>query len=170
MLKSSKIVYNCIFQTIIRCYNWIFLISVVLFFVFYLFVYLFSLFLFCCCCCCCCLGFSELESTEGWFLLKVHLFVWVVAGHELDTLSIQAQIFHSWLIAQLFTYFVNIRWSFLSMIKQVHNALTVHDNSWALKLDNFSEFQNFISDNPHPVHSKRHYDALRKKMDMWLTD
>ena len=28
--------------------------------------------------------------------------------------------------------------------------LTVHDNSWALKIDNFPEFQNVISDNPLP--------------------
>ena len=37
------------------------------------------------------------------------------------------------------------------MIKQVHNSLTVHDNLWILKFDNFSEFQNFISDN-NPLH------------------
>ena len=36
------------------------------------------------------------------------------------------------------------------MIKQVHDSLTVHDNSRTLKFDNFSEFQNAISDNPPP--------------------
>ena len=28
--------------------------------------------------------------------------------------------------------------------------MTVHDNLWTLKFDNFSEFQNVISDNPPP--------------------
>ena len=36
------------------------------------------------------------------------------------------------------------------MIKQVHNALAVHNNSRTLKFDDFSEIQNFISDNPSP--------------------
>ena len=53
------------------------------------------------------------------------------------------------------------------MIKQVHNSLTVDDNSWTLKFDNFSELQNVITDNP-PT-SQRHYHALRTKIDMWLT-
>ena len=52
------------------------------------------------------------------------------------------------------------------MIKQVHNSLTVHDNLWTLKFDNFSEFHNVINDSsPSP---ERHYDALRTKIDMWL--
>ena len=49
------------------------------------------------------------------------LCICVIGGHELGTLSIR-----------------------------VHNSLTVHDNSWALKLDNFSEIQNVSSDNPLP--------------------
>ena len=31
------------------------------------------------------------------------------------------------------------------MIKQVHDSLTVHENSQVLKIDNFSELQNVIS-------------------------
>ena len=53
------------------------------------------------------------------------------------------------------------------MIRQVLNSLTVHDNSWTLKFDNFSEFKNVISDSLSSP--KRHYDALRTKIDMWLT-
>ena len=61
----------------------------------------------------------ELKTAEGWFFQRVHLCIWVKGGHELDTLSIR-----------------------------VHNSLTVHDNSWALKFDCFSEFQSIISDSP----------------------
>ena len=43
-------------------------------------------------------------------------YIWAIAGHELDTLSIR-----------------------------VHNSLAVHDN-----FNNFSEFQNDISDRPPP--------------------
>ena len=39
---------------------------------------------------------------------------------------------------------------FSSMIKQVHNSLTVHDSSRALKFDDFFEFRNLISDRPPP--------------------
>ena len=83
-----------------------------------------------------------LKTTEVWFFQSVHLYVWAIAGHEPGTLSIQ-----------------------------LHNSMTVHDNSWALKFDNFSEFQNVISDrppspaSPSPSH-KRHYNALRTKIDM----
>ena len=38
---------------------------------------------------------------------------------------------------------------FSSMIKYVHNSLTVDNNSWTLKLDTFSELQNVISDNTY---------------------
>ena len=73
------------------------------------------------------------------------------------------------------------------MFKQVHNSLTADDNLWTLKFDNFSEFQNFISDgtptSTHPTRQRhydalqtkihptrqRHYDALQTKIDMWLT-
>ena len=48
------------------------------------------------------------------------------------------------------TVFLLILWIldylFSSMIKQVPNSLTVHDDSWTLKFDNFPEFQNAISD------------------------
>ena len=59
----------------------------------------------------------ELKTEEGWFFQRVDLCIWAIGGHELGTLSIP-----------------------------VHNSLTVYDNSWALKFDNFSEFQNAISD------------------------
>ena len=44
----------------------------------------------------------------------------------------------------------------------------VNDNSWTLKFDNFSHFQNVISNNP-PLTRERHYDVLRTKIDMLLT-
>ena len=52
------------------------------------------------------------------------------------------------LISQFLIFFIILDDHFQSIIKQVHNSLTVHDNSWTLKFDNFSEFQNFISDSP----------------------
>ena len=68
----------------------------------------------------CCLCFIlELKTAEGWFFQRVHLCIWAIGGYELGTLSIR-----------------------------VHNSLKVHDNSWALKFDNFSEFQNVIGDSP----------------------
>ena len=77
--------------------------------------------------------------------MRVHLCIWAIAGHELGTLSIRA-----------------------------HNSLTVYEHTWALKFDDFSEFQNVISDNPQPPQPptflpQRHFDALRTKIDMWLT-
>ena len=72
----------------------------------------------------------------------------------MGTLSIRAQGFNNYLISKVFTNFVNVRWS---IFIQVYNSLTVHDNLWILKFDNFYEFQNVIS------------DALRTKIDMWLT-
>ena len=50
------------------------------------------------------------------------------------------------------------------MIRQVLNSLTVHDNSRTFKFDNFSEFKNVISDSLSAP--KRHYDALRTKIDI----
>ena len=56
------------------------------------------------------------------------------------------------------------------MIKQVHNSLTVHDNSWTLKFYNFSDFQDVISDSAHPTPTlEGHYEALCTKTDKWLT-
>ena len=55
----------------------------------------------------------ELKTAEGWFFQRFHLSIWVIVVHELGTLSIR-----------------------------VHNSLKVHGNSWDLKFDNFSEFQN----------------------------
>ena len=104
--------------------------------VFFVFVFYFCFFVF-----------FELEVIEGWFFQNVHRYIWAVAGHELGTLSIQAQS----LFRNIFTNFVNIKWSFSSMIKQVHNPLTVHDNSWTLKFDNFSEFQNVITLTPSVI-------------------
>ena len=51
------------------------------------------------------------------------------------------------------------------MIKQVHNLLTVHDNLWTLKLDNFSELKNVIGDNRRLLlpTAQRHYRALRTR-------
>ena len=40
-------------------------------------------------------------------------------------------------------------------------------NTWTVKFSIFSEFQNIISDNP--TTRERHSDALRTKIDMWLT-
>ena len=47
---------------------------------------------------------------------------------------------------------------FPSMIKQVHNSLTVHENSRALKFHHFSEFQNVIGDSP--LTPERHYTKI----------
>ena len=41
---------------------------------------------------------------------------------------------------------------FFFFIKQVHNSLTVHDSSRALKFDDFFEFRNLISDSPPLPH------------------
>ena len=40
-------------------------------------------------------------------------------------------------------------------------------NTWILKFDNFSEFQNVIFDSPPNL--ERHYEALHTIIDMWLT-
>ena len=80
----------------------------------------------------------ELKTGERWFVQRVHLYVWAIRRHELGTLSIR-----------------------------VHNSLTVHENSCTLKFDNFSKFQNFISDSPSTF--QRHYDTSRTKIDMRLT-
>ena len=50
---------------------------------------------------------------------------------------------------------------------RVHNSLTVDDNLWALKFGNFPEFQNVIV--IAPPTPQCHYDAVRTKIDMWLT-
>ena len=78
--------------------------------------------LFSCCLCVCFFSchmccILELKTAKGWFFLRVHLCIWAIGGHKLGTLSIR-----------------------------VHNSLTVHDNLWALKFDNFSEFQNIASE------------------------
>ena len=59
----------------------------------------------------------ELKTAEGWFFQRLKLCIWTKRGHEVGTLSIR-----------------------------VHHSVTVHDNSWALKFDNFSEFQSIITD------------------------
>ena len=133
MLKNSKFGYNWIFKIIIRYYNLIFLISVVLLLVFFLFLFFLifiTIFLFC-------FFFGARDYRLMIFSESSPIYIWAIAEHELDTLSIR-----------------------------VHNSLTVHDNSWALKFDNFLEFQNVISDSsPTP---QRHCDALRTKIYMWL--
>ena len=82
----------------------------------------------------------ELKTAEGWFFQRVHLCIWAMGGYELGTLSMQ-----------------------------VHNLLTVHNNSWALKFDNFSEFQNVIKDSPPPLNPQCYYDTLCTNIDIWLT-
>ena len=73
---------------------------------------------FTCVCCCyycfvfCFLLYLELETTEEWFFQRVHQYIWVAAERKLGTLSIR-----------------------------IYNSLALGDNSWALKFDNFSEFQ-----------------------------
>ena len=56
---------------------------------------------------------------------RVHLCIWAIGGHELGTFSIEYPI----------------HWQFMS----------VHDNSWALKFDNFSEFQKVVSNSTSPL-------------------
>ena len=63
----------------------------------------------------------KLKTAEGWFFKRVRLCMWAIGRQQLGTLSIP-----------------------------VHNSLIVHHSSWALKFDNFSEFQNVISDSPPP--------------------
>ena len=43
-----------------------------------------------------------------------------------------------------------------------------NDNWSTLKFDNLSHFQNVIRNDSPPSKRKRHYDALRTKIDMWL--
>ena len=53
--------------------------------------------------------------------------------------------------------------------------MTVHNNLWTLKFNNFSEFQSVIGNSPcsttlpppPPSPTQRHYPALRTKIDMW---
>ena len=54
-------------------------------------------------------------TAEGWFFQRVKLCIWAIGGHKLGILSIR-----------------------------VHNSLTAHDNSLALKFDNFPEFQKIL--------------------------
>ena len=90
----------------------------------------------------------ELKTTEVWFFQRVHLYIRAIAGHELGTLSMR-----------------------------VHDSLKIHDNSWALKFHNFSEFQNVIKDCPPsptaplppPLPPQRRYGALPTNIDLWLT-
>ena len=63
----------------------------------------------------------------NWIFQRVHLYIWNLAGHELSTPSIRAQNFNSWLISRFFNNFINIRWPFSLMIKQVRSSLTVHE-------------------------------------------
>ena len=90
----------------------------------FFFLVLYSIFSFIVVFLCCLCFILEPKNAEGWFHLwnqRIHLCIWAIGGHELETLSIR-----------------------------VPNFLTVHDNSWALKFDNFSEFRNVISDSPPP--------------------
>ena len=89
--------------------------------------------------------FWGLETKEGRFFQTLQL---AVAGQELSTISMWAQSFNSWLMLVFLLILWILDYLFSSMIKQVPNSLTVHDNSWTLKFDNFPEFQNVISDSP----------------------
>ena len=51
---------------------------------------------------------------------------------------------------------------FSSMIKQAYYSLTILGNSCTLEFDNFSKFQNIVSDSV----LERRYDAMRTKIDM----
>ena len=59
-----------------------------------------------------------------WDSLSVYKYIWVVVEQELGTFSIRAQSLRIFLIL----------------------SLIAHGNSWTLKFDNFSEFQNVIND------------------------
>ena len=63
----------------------------------------------------------EIKTAEGWLFQGVHLCIWTIEGHKLGTLTMQ-----------------------------VHNSLTVHNNLWALKFDNFSESQTTICGSSPP--------------------
>ena len=67
------------------------------------------------------LAFHFGASDSKSMIFSVELCIWAIGGHELGNLSIR-----------------------------VHNKLTVHDNSWALKFDKFSKSQNTISDSLPP--------------------
>ena len=78
----------------------------------------------------------ELETTEGWFFLRVHVYIWAVAGHKLKTLSIWAQSFNTWFILPIFFPILQILDDLFSyMVKQISNSLTVYDNSLILTFD-----------------------------------
>ena len=81
MLKNSKIGYNWIFQIVIGYYNWIFLISVFLSFVFFLLLLLLLVLLLL-------FFFLALKTTEGLFFQRVHLYLWAIAVNELNKLNI----------------------------------------------------------------------------------
>ena len=91
MLKSSKTGYDWLSQILIRYYNGIFLLSVVL-----------SHVCVCVCLFVCLFVFFELETTRNDFFQAIHLYIWAVVGHEVGILSIRAQSFNSYLISQAF--------------------------------------------------------------------
>ena len=66
----------------------------------------------------------KLKTAEGWFFKRVRLCMWAIGRQQLGNLSIP-----------------------------VHNSLIVHHSSWALKFDNFSEFQNVLVIAPRHTHT-----------------
>ena len=91
--------------------------------------------------------------------------------------------FNSRLISHFVWILEELDHLFWLIIKQVHNSLTVNDNSWTLKFDNFSEFQNVISDSQmsvimthcvqksiwlNPYHKKQRISDWRKLVSSFL--
>ena len=67
---------------------------------------------------------------------------------------------------KILTTFLIDKWSF-----SIDNKVYIREanyNTWTFKFDNFSEFQNVISDTL-PLTRERCYDSLHTKIDMWLT-
>ena len=69
----------------------------------------------------------------------------VVTGHEMDTLSIQAEGFNNYLISQVFANFVNIRWYFF------HRWLNKYTIHWQFMTiyEKLSNFKTSLG-KPHP--------------------
>ena len=103
-------------------YNWIFKVIIGYYNLIFLISIVLSLvfFLFCFVLLCFVFLFFGAKYYRGMIFSESSImYTWAIAGNELGTLNIQ-----------------------------VHNLLTVYDNLWALKFDNFSESENVISDNP----------------------
>ena len=98
-----------------------------------------------------CLLLLLLETTEGWFFERIYLYIWAV------------QSFNSWLIWQFLTNFVNT-----IFFHQWLSQLWCIDNSWQSVNLIFMSFKALLVI-PFPPSPERYYDALRTKIDMWLS-